>query len=472
MRPPLFSKKTRVHFVGIGGIGMSGIAEVLRNLGYAVSGSDLKSSVVTDRLSGLGVRVASGHRAENVSGADVVVVSSAVRLSNPEVVEARRLAIPIIPRAEMLAELMRLKYGIAVAGSHGKTTTTSMIAVVLDRAGLDPTMVIGGRITAFGTNARLGDSDLMLVEADESDRSFLQLSPVLAVVTGIDREHMESYRDMADLEGAFVEFMNKVPFYGASVLCLDEERVQDALPRIRRRYVTYGFSAQADISADEVKLQGTGSSYRLKLGGEPAAEVRLHVPGRVAVLNSLAAVGVSRELGLGVAEIGSGLESFSGVERRFQVKEDAGGILVVDDYGHHPTEIRATLQTAKEAFGAGSSASPSNRRTVVVFQPHRYTRVRELFEEFCRAFHQADVLLVTEIYAAGEDPLPDVSGKLLAEGIEKHGHRHVRFVPDLDEIPDLLKDELQDGDLVMTLGAGSVTSLSDRLAEVARERAR
>jgi UDP-N-acetylmuramate--alanine ligase len=329
-------------------------------------------------------------------------------------------------------------------------------------------MVIGGRITAFGTNARLGDSDLMVVEADESDRSFLQLSPVLAVVTGIDREHMESYRDMADLEGAFVDFMNKVPFYGASVLCLDEERIQDVLPRIRRRYITYGFSAQADISADEVRVQGTGSSYRLKLGGEPAADVRLRVPGRVAVLNSLAAVGVARELGLGVAEIGSGLESFSGVERRFQVKEDAGGILVVDDYGHHPTEIRATLQTAKEAFGPGSS----NRRTVVVFQPHRYTRVRELFEEFCRAFHQADVLLVTEIYAAGEDPLPDVSGKLLAEGIEKHGHRHVRFVPDLEEIPDLLKDELQDGDLVMTLGAGSVTSLSDRLAEVARERAR
>jgi UDP-N-acetylmuramate--alanine ligase len=472
MRPPLFSKKTRVHFVGIGGIGMSGLAEVLANLGYAVSGSDLRSSVVTDRLSGLGVRVGSGHRAENVAGADVVVVSSAVRPSNPEVIEARRLQIPIIPRAEMLAELMRLKYGIAVAGSHGKTTTTSMIAVVLDRAGLDPTMVIGGRITAFGTNARLGDSDLMVVEADESDRSFLRLSPVLAVVTGIDREHMEAYRDMADLEGAFVDFMNKVPFYGASVLCLDEDRIQDVLPRIRRRYVTYGFSAQADVSADEVKLQATGSSYRLKLAGEPAAEVRLRVPGRVAVLNSLAAAGVARELGLGVAEIGSGLESFSGVERRFQVKEDAGGILVVDDYGHHPTEIRATLQTAKEAFSSSSSSSPSSRRTVVVFQPHRYSRVRELFEEFCRAFHQADVLLVTEIYAAGEDPLPDVSGRLLAEGIEKHGHRHVRFVPDMDDIPDLLKDELQDGDLVLTLGAGSVTSLSDRLAEVARERAR
>jgi UDP-N-acetylmuramate--alanine ligase len=338
-----------------------------------------------------------------------------------------------------------------------------MVAVVLDRAGLDPTLVIGGRITAFGTNARLGDSDLMVVEADESDRSFLQLSPVVAVVTGIDREHMEAYRDMEDLEQAFVDFVNKVPFYGASILCLDEERIQDILPRIRRRHVTYGFSAQADVSADEVKLEGLGSSYRLKFSGEPVAEIRLRVPGRVAVLNSLAAVGVARELGLGPPEIAGGLESYSGVERRFQVKADAGGILVIDDYGHHPTEIRATLQTAKEAFG---------RRTVVVFQPHRYSRVHDLFEEFCRAFHQADVLLVTEIYAAGEDPLPDVSGKRLAEGIERHGHRHVRFVEDLDQAFSLLASELQEGDLAMTLGAGSVTGLSDRLAEVARERAR
>ncbi len=463
MRAPLFSKKTRVHFVGIGGIGMSGIAEVLENLGYTVSGSDLKSSASTARLRSLGVRVHEGHRAEHVAGTDVVVVSSAVKPSNPEVVEARRLQIPIIPRAEMLAELMRLKYGIAVAGSHGKTTTTSMVAVVLDRAGLDPTLVIGGRITAFGTHARLGDSDLMVVEADESDRSFLQLSPVVAVVTGIDREHMEAYRDMADLEQSFVDFVNKVPFYGASIVCLDDERIQDILPRIRRRHLTYGFSAQADVSAEEVQLAGAGSSYRLKFSGEPAADVRLRVPGRVAVLNSLAAVGVARELGLSLPEITSGLESFSGVERRFQVKADAGGILVVDDYGHHPTEIRATLQTAKEAFG---------RRTVVVFQPHRYSRVRDLFEEFCRAFHQADVLLVTEIYAAGEDPLEDVSGRKLAEGIARHGHRHVRFVEDLDQAFSLISGELQEGDLALTLGAGSVTGLSDRLAEVVVERAR
>jgi UDP-N-acetylmuramate--alanine ligase len=436
---------------------------VLKNLGYTVSGSDLRKSPTTGRLESLGVRVFEGHRAEHVADTDVVVVSSAVRPSNPEVAEARRLQVPIIPRAEMLAELMRLKYGIAVAGSHGKTTTTSMIAVTLERAGLDPTMVIGGRITAFAAHARLGGSDLMVAEADESDRSFLQLSPVVAVVTGIDREHMEAYRDMADLEQAFVDFVNKVPFYGTSVVCLDEERIQDILPRIRRRHVTYGFSAQADVSADEVKLEGAGSSYRLRLGGEPAWEVRLRVPGRVAVLNSLAAAAVARELGLGVPEIASGLESFSGVERRFQVKADTGGILVVDDYGHHPTEIRATLQTAKDAFG---------RRTLVVFQPHRYSRVHDLFEDFCHAFHQADVLLVTEIYAAGEDPIPEVSGKKLAEGIERHGHRHVRFVEALDEALSAISAEIQEGDLVMTLGAGNVTGLSDRLAEVARERAR
>ena len=462
MRAPLFSKKTKVHFVGIGGIGMSGIAEVLVNLGYSVSGSDVKSSRVTERLAQRGVRVFVGHRAEQVGSADVVVISSAVRPSNPEVAEARRLQVPIIPRAEMLAELMRLKYGVAVAGSHGKTTTTSMVAVVLDRAGLDPTMVIGGRITAFGTNAKLGDSDLMVVEADESDRSFLTLAPVIAVVTGIDREHMEAYRDMNDLEDAFVEFVNKVPFYGASVLCLDEERVQDMLPRIRRRHVTYGFSAQAEVSADDVKLEGRGATYRLKLAGEPQGEVRLRVPGRVNVLNSLAAVSVGRELGLSLPEIFSGLESFSGVDRRFQVKADSGGILVVDDYGHHPTEIRATLSTAKEAFG---------RRTVVVFQPHRFSRVAELFDEFCRAFHQADVLVVTEIYAAGEDPIEGISGKTLADGIEKHGHRHVRFVPEVDDVASALEPEIAEGDLILTLGAGSVTAVSDRLAEVVLARA-
>ena len=456
----LFSKKTRLHFVGIGGIGMSGIAEVLLNLGYPVSGSDLKSSPSTERLAKLGAKVGVSHRVEHVQNVDVVVISSAVRDDNPEVVEATRLQIPIIPRAEMLAELMRLKYGIAVAGSHGKTTTTSMIAVLLDSAGLDPTMVIGGRIAALGGNAKLGGSDLMVVEADESDRSFLQLSPVLAIVTGIDYEHMEAYRDMDDLETAFVDFVNEVPFYGASILCLDEERVQDILPRVRRRHVTYGFSSQADISAQDVRLEGAGSRFELKLSGKSVGEVRLQIPGRVNVLNSLAAIGVGLELGLELDQIRSGLESFSGVDRRFQVKADAAGILVVDDYGHHPTEIRATLATAKDAFA---------RRTVVIFQPHRYSRVEALFEEFCRAFHQADVLVVTEIYPAGEEPRAGVSGERLAEGIKKHGHRHVRFVSEIDDVPEALRDTLEEGDLVLTLGAGSVTSVSDKLAEVVRE---
>ncbi len=461
MSAPLFSSKTRIHFVGIGGIGMSGIAEVLVNLGYRVSGSDLRSTAVTRRLESLGTKIYEGHREEQVGEADVVVISSAVRPENPEIEGARKLQVPIIPRAEMLAELMRLKYGIAVAGSHGKTSTTSMIAVMLDRAGLDPTMVIGGRLRILGSNAKLGHSDFMVVEADESDRSFLHLSPVVAVVTGIDREHLEAYRDLDDLEDTFVDFVNKVPFYGASVVCLDEERIQDLLPRIKRRYVTYGFSTQADVSAADVVLDGMRSSYKLKVKGESAGEVELEVPGRVSVLNSLAAVGVAIELGISMEQILTGLAAYSGVDRRFQVKGDVGGVLVVDDYGHHPTEIRATLATAKEAFG---------RRTVVVFQPHRYSRVRALFDEFCRAFHQADLLLVTEIYPAGEDPVAGVSGKNLADGIKEHGHRDVRFVEDVDGVPTVLVDELVEGDLVLTLGAGSVTALSDRIVEMICER--
>ncbi len=461
MSAPLFSRRTRIHFVGLGGIGMSGLAEVLANLGYPVSGSDLRSSAACTRLESLGVTFFEKHRKEQVHGADVVVVSSAVRPDNIELVEAGRLGIPIIPRAEMLAELMRLKYGIAVAGSHGKTTTTSMVSVVLDRAGLDPTVVIGGRLGILGSNAKLGRSDFMVVEADESDRSFLHLSPVAAVVTGIDHEHMEAYRDMDDLKDAFVDFANKVPFYGASVLCLDDESVQDILPRIKRRYVSYGFSTQADIAADAINLDGTDSCYRLKVRGKEVGSIKLHVPGRHSVLNSLAAVGVGLELGISLEDIAAGLETFSGVDRRFQVKADHGGVLVVDDYGHHPTEIRATLAAAKEAFG---------RRTIVVFQPHRFSRVGALFEDFCRAFNQADLLLVTEIYPAGEDPLPGVTGERLADGIKAHGHRDVRFVKDMQTIPAFLENQVREGDLIMTLGAGSVTSLAEHLAEMIRER--
>jgi UDP-N-acetylmuramate--alanine ligase len=460
MSAPLFSSKTRIHFVGVGGIGMSGIAEVLANLGYPVSGSDLKKTAVTQRLTSLGVKVFEGHEAGHVEGTDVVVVSSAVRPENPELESAGRAQIPIIPRAEMLAELMRLKFGIAVAGSHGKTSTTSMIAVVLDRAGLDPTMVIGGRLGILGSNAKLGRSDFMVVEADESDRSFLSLSPVVAVVTGIDREHLEAYQGVEDLQDAFIEFVNKVPFYGASLLCLDEERVQDILPRVRRRYLTYGFSTQADITAEAVALSGMSAKFHLKLRGESAGEVTLHVPGRVSVLNSLAAIGVGLELDIPLEQILAGLEAFSGVDRRFQIKAENRGVLVVDDYGHHPTEIRATLATAKEAFGG---------RTLVVFQPHRYSRVEALFDDFCRAFHQADLVLVTEIYPAGETPIAGVDGRRLADGIKKHGHRDVRFVEDLASVPDVVAKEVQEGDLVLTLGAGSVTALSDQLAEMVSE---
>jgi UDP-N-acetylmuramate--alanine ligase len=458
--PTLFSSKTRIHFVGIGGIGMSGIAEVLVNLGFPISGSDERATSVTARLSGLGVRVDQGHREANVAGVDVVVVSSAVPEGNVEIGEARRRLIPVIPRAEMLAELMRLKYGIAVAGSHGKTSTTSMIAVILDRAGLDPTLVIGGRVAGLGASARLGRSDFMVVEADESDRSFLHLSPVLAVVTNIDREHMDTYRDLENLKQAFVDFANKVPFYGAAVVCLDEPLVRDVLPRIKRRQVTYGFSAPAELTAEDVAFSGLSSEYRLRHRGVPLGAVRLRAPGRHAVLNSLAAAGVGLELGVAPSQVMHGIESFSGVDRRFQVKGEPRGVLVVDDYGHHPTEIRATLAAAKEALG---------RRTVVVFQPHRFSRVQDLFEEFCRAFHQADVLWVTDVYAAGEAPRPGVTGEALAQGIRLHGHRDVRFAPELAPLAERLLRELRPGDLVMTLGAGSVTSLSDRLLELLSE---
>jgi UDP-N-acetylmuramate--alanine ligase len=441
----------------VGGIGMSGIAEVLANLGYPVSGSDERSSPTTQRLASLGIAVFTGHRPEQVRGADVVVVSSAVRDDNTEIVEARRLQIPVIPRAEMLAELMRLKYSIAVAGSHGKTSTTSMIGVLLDRAGLDPTLVIGGRLGILGSNARLGRSDYMVVEADESDRSFLQLTPVLAVVTHIDREHMGAYRSLDDLKDAFVDFVNQVPFYGAAILCLDEGQVQDILPRVKRRHLTYGFSAQADLTAEEVVIQGLGSTYRLRWRRESLGRLRLQVPGRHSVLNSLAAVGVGLELGVPFEKIGEGLEAFTGADRRFQVKGEKRGILVVDDYGHHPTEIRATLAAAKEGLG---------RRTVVVFQPHRFSRVADLFDDFARAFNQADVLVVTDIYAAGEKPLPGVTGERLAEAIKAHGHHRVRYLSDLESVPGELLGELKEGDVVITLGAGSVTALSDRLLEL------
>jgi UDP-N-acetylmuramate--alanine ligase len=451
----VFRRYQHVHFVGIGGSGMSGIAEVLLNLGYTVSGSDAKRSPVTDRLASLGARVAEGHAAANVGDAHVVVTSTAVRQDNPEVLDARRRGVPVIPRAEMLAELMRLKYGVAVAGSHGKTTTTSMVALVLDRGGLDPTVVVGGRLGVLGSGARLGRGDFMVAEADESDRSFLKLTPTVAVVTNIDREHLDAYRDLADVQEAFLGFVNKVPFYGVAVLCLDDPPVQDILPRVERRVLTYGLSPQARVSARDPDLGPTGSTYVATLDGDALGPVAVAVPGAHNVANSLAAVAVGLDLGVPFAAIRAALESFTGVDRRFQVRGEAGGVLVVDDYGHHPTEIRATLEALRRRAGP--------RRTLVLFQPHRFTRTQALWDDFCKAFHQADVLLLTDIYPASEEPIPGVTAEALARAIAERGHRQVAWVGDLRAATERLAAEAREGDVVLTLGAGSVWTAGDEL---------
>jgi len=451
----MFGNIRHIHFVGIGGSGMSGIAEVLLNLGYVVSGSDQKRSPVTERLAGQGAHIFEGHAAAHVEGAHVVVISTAVRPTNPEVVEARRLGIPVIPRAEMLAELMRLKYGVAVAGSHGKTTTTSMVAMILDKGGLDPTVVVGGRLGVLGSGARLGRGDFMVAEADESDRSFLKLSPTIAIVTNIDREHLDTYKDLADVQEAFLGFLNKVPFYGAGVVCLDDGPIQDILPRVERRVVTYGLSPQAQVSARDVRLKPSGSTYMLSANGQTLGEIDVAVPGAHNVLNSLAAVAVGLELAVPFESVRQGLAAFTGVDRRFQIRGDVGGVLLVDDYGHHPTEIRATLETLRGRAGS--------RRTVVLFQPHRYTRTQHLWDEFCRAFHLADLLLLVDIYPAGEEPVAGVTSEALAEAITRRGHRQVLYVGDLKKAADRLAREVKEGDVVLTLGAGSVWTAGDEL---------
>ena len=448
-------KFRQVHFVGIGGSGMSGIAEVLLNLGYQVSGSDQKRSAVTERLQKLGARVFEGHAAGNVADAQVVVTSTAVRADNPEVVQARRQGLPVIPRAEMLAELMRLKYGVAVAGSHGKTTTTSMVAMVLDKGGLDPTVVVGGRVGTLGSGARLGKGEFMVAEADESDRSFLKLSPTMAIVTNIDREHMDTYKDLADVQEAFLNFVNKVPFYGAAVLCLDDPAVQDILPRVERRVVTYGVSRQAEVAARDVVLSPMGSTYTACSGNAVLGTIELHVPGHHNVLNSLAAVAVGLDLGVPFAAVQEGLAAFTGVDRRFQVRGEAGGITVIDDYGHHPTEIRATLETLRGRAGT--------RRTVVLFQPHRYTRTQALWDDFCRAFHLADLVVIMDVYPAGEEPIDGINAETLADAIGRKGHRHVVYGGDMRAAVEHLLGEVREGDVVLTLGAGSVWTAGDEL---------
>ena len=461
----MFAKIQQIHFVGIGGIGMSGIAEVLLNLGYKVSGSDLKNSSVTQRLAGLGAVMFEGHRAENIAGAEVVVTSSAIAAENPEVVEAHNLHVPVIQRAEMLAELMRLKYGIAIAGMHGKTTTTSMVAAVLAGGGLDPTVVVGGRVDAMGSNARLGKSQYLVAEADESDRSFLKLSPILSVVTNIDREHMDCYRNMRDVKKTFLEFMDRVPFYGMVVACNDDPLLRRLLPEVQRRTVTYGTKRGSDFF---IKLENDSTPASLRVEGQPLSRFRvayrkkdlgqftLHVPGVHNVLNATAAIAVGIGLDVDVEAIRAALDQFRGVDRRFQLRGRAAGVSVIDDYGHHPTEIKATLAAARQC---------GFRKVHVVFQPHRYTRTRDLMEEFTRAFADTDSLFVLDIYAASEKPIEGVSGEALAEAIREKGGRDARYVSSFAEAVSSAFAAAQDGDMILTLGAGSVSQLGPMILE-------
>jgi len=451
-----FHNFKRIHFVGIGGIGMSGIAEVLLTLGYSVSGSDAKISPITERLAGLGARIFEGHDAENVAGAHVVVVSSAIRADNPEVVEAHHQKIPVIPRAEMLAELMRLKYGIAVAGAHGKTTTTSMVASVLAAAGLDPTFVVGGRINQAGTTARLGKSEYMVVEADESDGSFLLLAPVVAVVTTIDREHLDYYASLDEIQDTFVHFVNRVPFYGAAILCLDEPNVQAILPRVTRPVITYGVSSQADLVISDIELLGLDSRFRLTFRGDDLGLFHLpSPPGIHNVRNAAAAAAVGLYLDVPADLIREGLESFTGVGRRFDVKAVVNGITLIDDYGHHPSEIRATLEAARVC---------KFNRLLVLFQPHRYSRTKHLWEEFCLAFNHADVLVILDVYAAGEAPIPGVTSAVLAGAIRDAGHKHVVYSPSMQEGIEYLLKEARPGDAILSIGAGNVNRALGELA--------
>ena len=465
----MFAKIQQIHFVGIGGIGMSGIAEVLLNLGYKVSGSDLRHSAVTKRLAALGAWIFEGHRAENISGAEVVVTSSAIATENPEVLEAHNLHVPVIRRAEMLAELMRLKYGIAIAGMHGKTTTTSMVAAVLAGGGLDPTVVVGGRVDAMGSNARLGKSRYLVAEADESDRSFLKLSPILSVVTNIDREHMDCYRNMRDVKKTFLEFMDRVPFYGMVVACNDDPLLRRLLPDVQRRTVTYGTKRGSDF---QIKLQN-GSSASLRVEGQPLSRFRvsyrkkdlgeftLHVPGVHNILNATAAIAVGIGLDVEVAAIRSGLDQFRGVDRRFQLRGRAAGISVIDDYGHHPTEIKATLAAARQC---------GFRKVHVVFQPHRYTRTRDLMDEFTASFADADSLFVLDIYAASEKPIEGISAEALARTILEKGGRDARYVSSFAEAASSVAETAQEGDMILTLGAGNVSQLGPMILERLLER--
>jgi UDP-N-acetylmuramate--alanine ligase len=464
----MFAKIQRIHFVGIGGIGMSGIAEVLLNLGYKVSGSDLKTSAVTQRLASLGATTFEGHRAENIIGAEVVVTSSAISADNPEVTEAHNLHIPVIQRAEMLAELMRLKYGIAIAGMHGKTTTTSMVAAVLAAGGLDPTVVVGGRVDAMGSNARHGKSQYLVAEADESDRSFLKLSPILSIVTNIDREHMDCYRNMRDVKKTFLEFMDRVPFYGMIVACNDDPLLRKMLPEVQRRTVTYGTKRGSDflIKSEETKRESAADSrpysrFRVTYQKKDLGEFTLHVPGVHNVLNATAAIAVGVGLDIPADAIRTALDQFRGVDRRFQLRGTAAGISVIDDYGHHPTEIKATLAAARQC---------GFRKIHVIFQPHRYTRTRDLMEEFTTAFADGDSLFVLDIYAASEKPIEGITGEVLAQRIREKGGKPVEYVNSVADAIGAATKAAQAGDMILTLGAGSISQLGPLILEKLTER--
>jgi len=451
-------KTKHTHFIGIGGIGMSGIAELLINLGYKVSGSDLNDTAVTRRLSALGAHVCKGHRKENLEGPDVVVYSSAVGLDNPEIIEAKERYIPVIPRAEMLAELMRLKYGIAVAGAHGKTTTTSMIASILTSGNLDPTVIIGGRLDIWGgSNAKLGQGEILVAEADESDGSFLALSPAIAVVTNIDHEHMDHYGNMEAIRETFINFTNKIPFYGTTMLCLDNEEIQKIIPRLKKKYLTYGLTSQADLKAREVEREKLGASFEVIFHKQSLGRITVGLPGEHNVLNALAATAVGLELDMDIHVIKEGLKNLGGLERRFQIKGERSDVIVLDDYGHHPTEVMATLKAAKECW--------PERRVIVVFQPHRYSRTKELYDRFVISFNEADILVMTSIYPAGEKEIDGVTAEWLARGIKEHGHKEVTICQQQEEILSVLKSQVKAGDLVVTLGAGNIYKVGEALLE-------
>ncbi len=438
----------KVHMVGIGGIGMSGISEVLLAMNFKVSGSDRSLSEITDRLQSLGAEIYEGHSEENIKDADVVVYSSAVTMDNVEIQEALRRKIPVIKRSEMLAELMRLKYGIGIAGTHGKTTTTSMVGLVMLEAGFDPTVIVGGKLSGLGgTNARLGHGDFIIVEADEFDRSFLQLTPVIAAITTLEKEHLDIYKDLEDIKSAFVEFANKVPFYGFVVLCLDEEGLREILPGINRKVITYGLSAQADVRAYDVSFHQTTSKFKVKYFGQLLGEVELNVPGIHNVKNSLVALTIARELGVDFEVIKSALKKFSGVYRRFEIKAEVNGIMVVDDYAHHPTEVSATLSAIRTGW---------DRRIIAVFQPHLYTRTRDFYNDFAKSFLDSDVFICTDIYPAREVPIQGITGQLITDAAEKFGHKNVLYVPDKKDIPDTLLKIVQPSDIVVTMGAGDI----------------